>query len=69
MIVTDDKNPKFEVCELKGGPHDGQTVNLPTDQDTVTFYDDGKPHRYFRFNLARTLHHEDSITALLGGRL
>jgi len=59
---------RFESCELCGGPHPGQSVHLPTDQDEVVFYDEGHPHRYHRLSPGLILHHEAKIEAVFGGK-
>lgn len=70
ILPNESTNPsiKFELCELRGGPHDGQTFRVPVDQGSVQFFDDAEPHQYLRLSHKPVFHHQGRIDALLGGR-
>ena len=66
MLVKNDPPPKFQLCQLQGGPHDGQTVNVPDDEDTLTFQHAGHPHDYYRLGIKPAFFHESRVSAMFG---
>lgn len=59
---------QFEICEIRGGFHHGERVNVPKDQDSILLYDNNTPHRYHRLSLGPVFHVEDRITQMFGGK-
>ncbi len=47
----------FIEAVIRGGPHDGQSIRVPDDQDQVTFYEAGTPHQYYRLGKSATFYH------------
>ncbi len=68
MLVKNDPPSKFQLCKLTGGPHDGQTVTVPADEDVLTFQHHGRPQTYRRLGIQPDSHHVGRIARLLGGR-
>lgn len=72
MIHDTEKNTapdsQFITIELRGGPHHGQTMRVPSDEFYLTLRDRGRSVVYSRFNDRPIFHAEDAIVALLGGR-
>ena len=57
----------FITVELRGGPHHGQTMRVPSDEFFLQLSDRGKPVTYWRFNDSKIFRAEDKIVAVLGG--
>jgi hypothetical protein len=66
MIATDGKTPNFELCQLRGGPHDGQTVNVPIDQQRLTFNHSATDHDYYKLGDEPVYHHESIVSGMFG---
>ena len=67
MLAKNNPPPKFQLVTLTGGPHDGQSVNVPADEDVLTFQHHGRPHTYRRLGIKPEFHHVGRIARLLGG--
>ncbi len=59
--------PKFHPVRLRGGPHDGLTVEVHQDQAELVLYERAEPHRYHRLGPKPELTHEALAGALFGG--
>lgn len=57
----------FILAELRGGPHDGQTMRIPADQMQVEVNHHGRRLVYQRFNDAPVLRYSRDIEQMLGG--
>ena len=68
MIIPDHESAKFIDATLIGGPHDGQHVRVPSDEDHLVYHDDaGTPHRYHRLGPAAVFHYETKMSEMFGG--
>jgi hypothetical protein len=62
------KSTSFQQVTLRGGPHDGQTMNVPADCDRVELADGDDRHLYRRFNSKPTLYHDSTFDRIGGVR-
>ena len=70
LYHTKEKTPpcNFIIAELRGGPHDGQTLNVPSDQTAVELVEAGKRHQYERTGPRAVFYHRDELARMFGGR-
>ena len=68
--VTDaPSSAKFILAELRGGPIDGQTIQIPSDQMEVVRIHRGRRLLYQRFNDKQVLRFAKDLERLLKGGL
>lgn len=60
-------SPTFESVELVGGPHDGQHMRVPVDEDKITLRSGEVEHVYLRLNRRPVLRHQGGLAKVLGG--
>ncbi|MEM6852909.1 MAG: hypothetical protein AAF593_00695 [Planctomycetota bacterium] len=69
MVAEKIPEPKFETCELRGGPHDGHVVNVPSDQARLSFCHAGVDHAYYKLDDRQAFFvHEAIVSGMFGSR-